>query len=160
MVRSKMLRLAVATVSVAAGVLALAGPAHADEHGMHGHAAASAAAAELPPLRIVSPHAGETVGRVVSVDFETTADLSKLTMGASALGAHLHLELDGAVTMPAYSDLKPVGNGRYRYTFDLPAEPGPRTVKIYWADARHGTIEPSVQSVRVTVSGDQRRTQP
>lgn len=129
--------------------------------GHHGHAAEHkpqaakpARGQELPSLRIVSPKEGARAGRTLSVDFETPADLSKMTMSAKEIGAHLHIDLDGLSLMPAQSDLKPLGANRYRYTFDLPALPGTRVIKVYWSDAAHKTIESTVQQVTVTVVDD------
>lgn len=135
------------------------GADHAKGH--DGHAAESHAPAarpaqpkELPPLRILSPKQGARIGRTLGVEFETRADLSKMTMSAKEIGAHLHLDLDGVSLMPAQSDLKPLGANRYRYIFDLPADPGTRVIKVYWSDAAHKTIESTVQQVTVTVVDD------
>lgn len=122
------------------------------DHAHAQHAAKTAGAPVLPPLRILSPKEGAQIGSAVSVEFETPADLSKMTMSAKEIGAHLHLDLDGQSLMPAQSDLKPLGARRYRYTFDLPASPGKRVIKVYWSDAAHKTIESSVQQVTVTVA--------
>lgn len=139
---------------------AWAGGADHDK-GHHGHAAENhapvakpARAKELPPLRILAPKEGARIGRVLSVEVETRADLSRLTMSAKEIGAHLHIDLDGLSLMPAQSDLKPLGANRYRYTFDLPAGPGTRVIKVYWSDAAHKAIESTVQQVTVTVVDD------
>jgi hypothetical protein len=141
-------------------------PIHAAHAGMHDHSAhddnkAVSKPAEqgaFPSLRILSPKPNEKLGRVITVEFETPADLAKMTMGAGMVGVHLHLDLDGAVMMPASSDLTRTAKDRYRYTFDLPVKPGAHTVKVYWSDGRHQAVEASVQSVRFMVvegqSGD------
>lgn len=129
---------------------------HHPGHGEHAHQAAASnkshGAEKLPPLHIVSPKSGDkVVGRVISVEFETPADLAKMTMDAGVVGVHLHVDLDGTSLMPVSTDLTRTGEGRYRYTFDLPVHPGPHVVKVYWSDAQHKTIEESVKTVRFTV---------
>lgn len=126
-------------------------------HGHDGHAQRPAASnkspgvEKLPPLQIVSPQSGAKVGRIITVEFETPADLAKMTMDAAVIGVHLHVDLDGTSLMPASTDLTRTAVGRYRYTFDLPVHPGPHVVKVYWSDAKHKTIEESVKTVRFTV---------
>lgn len=136
----------------------------ATEDGHHGHGdhAQRPAASnkspgpeKLPPLQIVSPQSGAKIGRVITVEFETPADLAKMTMDAAVIGVHLHVDLDGTALMPASTDLTRTGEGRYRYTFDLPVHPGPHVVKVYWSDAKHKTIEESVKTVRFTVADGQ-----
>lgn len=135
-----------------------AGAATEDGHHGHGSHAQQPAASnksrgpgKLPPLKIVSPQSGGKIGRVIAVEFETPADLAKMTMDAPVIGVHLHVDLDGTALMPASTDLARTGEGRYRYTFDLPVHPGPHVVKVYWSDAKHKTIEESVKTVRFTV---------
>jgi len=120
-------------------------------HPQHDKAPANVSPAALPPIRIVSPQPAARVGPVVTVEFETPADLSKMTMSGAETSIHLHIDMDGVSIMPALADLKRVGTQRYRYTFDLPAQPGERSVAVYWSDARHKTIEASVRRVGVTV---------
>jgi hypothetical protein len=134
---------------------------HAGSDHHHGYAAKRKGAAtqsigaqDLPTLRILSPKDGARVGRTISIEFETPADLSKMTMSAKEIGAHLHIDMDVISLMPAQADFKPLGGNRYRYTFDLPAEPGQRVLKVYWSDAAHKTIEETVQQVTVTVGDD------
>lgn len=134
---------------------------HAGNDHHHGHAAErkwaatkSIRAQDLPTLRILSPKDGARVGRTISIEFETPADLSKMTMSAQEIGAHLHIDMDVISLMPTQADFKPLGGNRYRYTFDLPAEPGKRVLKVYWSDAAHKTIEETVQQVTVTVGDD------
>lgn len=134
-------------------------PISAANAGMHDHSAhddnkAVSKPAEqgaFPSLRILSPKPNDKLGRVITVEFETPADLAKMTMGAGVVGVHLHLDLDGAVLMPSSTDLTRTAKDRYRYTFDLPVKPGTHAIKVYWSDGRHKTIEESVQSVRFTV---------
>lgn len=126
-------------------------------HGGHAakrNAAASIGAQDLPTLRILSPKDGDRVGRTISIEFETPADLSRMTMSAKEIGAHLHIDMDVISLMPMQADLKPLGGNRYRYTFDLPAKPGKRVIRVYWSDAAHRTIEETVQQVTVTVGDD------
>jgi hypothetical protein len=141
-------------------------PIGAANAGMHDHSAHEGSKAvsrpaekgAFPSLRILSPKPNDKLGRVITVEFETPADLAKMTMGAGMVGVHLHLDLDGAVLMPLGKELTRTAKDRYRYTFDLPVKPGAHVVKVYWSDGRHQTIEESVQSVRFTVidgqSGD------
>lgn len=149
----KGMRLAVGAGVLLASLLASFGSAWAGstDHQDHDPAAAKAAAAALPPIRIVSPQPGARVGPVLTVEFETPADLRKMTMSGADTGIHLHIDMDGMSIMPAFDDLKRVGRQRYRYTFDLPAQPGERSVAVYWSDARHKTIDASLRRVGVTV---------
>lgn len=138
---------------------ALAGTAApAPDDAVHGHGShamttmdPATATTELPPLRIVAPAAGARVGPNIVLEFETAADLEKMTMGSTSLGVHLHLDIDGTALMPAMADLKQVGKNRYRYVFDLPAAPGPHVLGVYWSDASHRALEPTRNSVTVTV---------
>ena len=141
-------------------------PISAVNAGMHDHAGHANDKAvskpvekgDFPSLRFLSPKSNDKIGRVITVEFETPADLTKMTMGGGVVGVHLHLDLDGAVMMPTNSELTRTAKDRYRYTFDLPVKPGTHVVKIYWSDSMHKTIEESVQTVRFTVvegqSGD------
>jgi hypothetical protein len=111
----------------------------------------------LPPLRVVSPTSGAVVSGRVIVVFETPADLSKMTMGSEMSGmsamkkrVHLHFDLDRGVTMPAMKHITKVGP--QRYSIDLgPANPGPHTIRAYWADNKTHKPIGAVQTVRVTV---------
>jgi len=140
--------------------LTLAGPAAtAGEHSHSGygskatpHRAVTGVKQMLPAIRIVAPVVGAQVGPDLAVEFDTDADLANMTMGAKAIGVHLHVDIDGTSLMPTMADLKRLGKNRYRYTFDMPAPPGPHLISVYWSDAQHKTIESSVRRVGVTVS--------
>jgi methionine-rich copper-binding protein CopC len=109
-------------------------------------------AAALPPLKIISPAAGATVASPVDVVFETTADLSKLTVGEMTRmqGAHLHADLAGRVTMPEMKQIKVLGEHRYQLGLGK-AGAGKRTIRLYWGDNKtHKPVGP-VQTVSITV---------
>ena len=140
--------------------LTLAGPAAtAAEHSHSGygsksampHRAAAGDKKMLPTIRIVAPVSGAQVGPDLAVDFDTDADLVNMTMGAKAIGVHLHVDIDGTSLMPTLADLKRLGKNRYRYAFDMPAAPGPHLISVYWSDAQHKTIESTMRRVGVTV---------
>jgi methionine-rich copper-binding protein CopC len=115
----------------------------------------------LPPLKIISPANGATVSSPVLLVFETTADLSKMTMGATGSGdmpnmqgskpmTHLHADLDKRVMMPAMKQIKMLGE--HRYQLDLgSAGPGKHTVRLYWADNKTHKTMGMVHSVSITV---------
>jgi|JI10StandDraft_1071094.scaffolds.fasta_scaffold13531_3 hypothetical protein len=122
-------------------------------HGSHAETTKHPASAPTrqPSLRIVAPGNDARVGPDVVLEFETTADLAKMTMGSAPVGVHLHPDIDGSALMPALADLKRVGKNRYRYAFELPAAPGPHVLSVYWSDASHKTLESTRNSVSVTV---------
>lgn len=145
-----------ATVCVAASPTFAGGQAdpHAGHHHHQGHGQQAAAgqpagATEVPALRILFPEAGAKVGTSLAVVFETPGDLSRLTMSAAAVGTHLHIEADGISLMPVENQLIRLGGNRYVFVFDLPVEPGERTIRVYWSDGMHRTIDASMQSVKV-----------
>ena len=115
---------------------------------------ASVAPALLPSLKILMPENGATVGTHLAVVFQTPADLSKMTMGAPMLGAHLHIEAQDVSMMPSREQLVRLGEDRYLFLFDLPAKPGKNTLRVYWSDAQHRTIADTVQQITVTVARD------
>jgi len=115
---------------------------------------ASEAPAQLPPLKILMPENGATVGSHLAVVFQTPADLSKMTIGAPVPGMHLHIEAQDVSMMPSQEQLVRLGEDRYLFLFDLPAKPGKNTLRIYWADAQHRTIADTVQQITVTVARD------
>ena len=115
---------------------------------------ASGASAQLPPLKILMPENGATVGSQMAVVFQTPADLSKMTMGAPVPGVHLHIEAQDVSMMPSRDQLVRLGEDRYLFLFELPAKPGKNTLRVYWADAQHRTVADSVQQITVTVAGD------
>ncbi len=128
-------------------------------HDAHHHPPQSASSAAvdakaLPRIKIVAPAEGAKVKPSVAVEFETTADLSKMTMGGHDVGIHLHVDIDGTSLMPSASQLSKVGAQRYRFVFDLPAAPGKHVISVYWSDARHRTIESTVQRRQVVVVGE------
>jgi len=63
--------------------------------------------AQLPPLTILMPENGATVGTRLAVVFRTPADLSKMAMGTPAPGAHLHIEAQDASVMPEPRTARP-----------------------------------------------------
>lgn len=108
---------------------------------------------ELPPLRILSPANGATVSSPVVVVFETSADLSKMTMGAHMMeetAPHLHIDLDKRITMPTMKQLTKVSAHRYRFRFGK-VTPGPHAIRIYWADAEAHKLMGPVKSITIRV---------
>ena len=136
-----------------AGSVAMAGePVHGGHDGMvMSEGTMPMAAQRLPAIRIVSPVDGARVDPNIAVVFETAADLSKMTMGAKDVSAHLHVVIDGTTLMPMMEDLVRLGRQRYKYVFDLPAAPGKHTISVYWSDARHKPIAATIHKVNVTV---------
>lgn len=121
------------------------------EHHHHGGTANVVRAETVSPIEILMPGNNDVVGRQLAVVITTPADLDVMTMGAGKVGVHLHLEIDGVSLMPTRQQLVDLGSNRYVFLFDLPAKPGPNTVKVFWADAEHKIIESSVRSVLVNV---------
>jgi hypothetical protein len=130
------------------------------EHMHHQHPGAdmtpnaSEAPALLPPLKILMPENGATVGTQLAVIFQTPADLGKMTMGAPVPGTHLHIDTQDVSMMPSREQLVRLGEDRYLFLFDLPAKPGKNTLRVYWSDAQHRTIADTVQQITVTVARD------
>lgn len=124
-----------------------------DHHAHHSKPSAGAAAAAdaAPPLRILLPGNGAKVGTQLAVVFETPGDLGRLTMSAPVVGTHLHIETEGVSLMPTADQLIALGGGRYLFVFDLPVAPGERTLRVYWSDGMHRTIDASMQTVKLTV---------
>ena len=154
-IRSKRPAAAVAALTLAAlfapAALAQSGHEHMQHEHMHmGHGAASAPA-EVPPLKILMPRDGDTVGSRLAIVFETPADLVKMTMGHQMAGTHLHVEAGDTALMPSQEQLIRLGQNRYLFLFDLPVQAGRRELRVSWADANHETIASSVQKVTVTV---------
>jgi copper resistance protein C len=112
----------------------------------------------LPPLALVSPANHATLKNPVAVVIETPADIKAMTMGGmgqmsgmSGPGAHLHILVDGVVTMPSSDQLTPVGNHRYQYAL-APLSAGTHTIKVFWADNKtHQAIGP-VHAATCTVT--------
>lgn len=140
-------------MSVAMAAAAMAARAQHEHHGHHHVGAATDApiAVDAPPLEILMPQDGDTVGSQVGVIFNTPGDLDEMTMSAAKIGVHLHVDLEGLSLMPTRQQLIDLGGNRYLFLFDLPARPGRNTIKVYWSDALHRTIESTVRSVTVTV---------
>jgi hypothetical protein len=135
--------------------------AQSDMEHMHHHHAdaetmpkAGGAPARLPPLKILMPENGATIGTRMAIVIQTPADLSKMTMGAPVMGTHLHIEARDVSMMPSREQLVRLGPDRYVFLFDVPAKPGENTLRVYWADAQHRTVPDSVQQVTVTVARD------
>lgn len=130
----------------------------ADPHAGHQHGATTArvpADASVPPLAIVMPENGAVVGSQLAVIFQTPADMAVMTMGSSGkVGTHLHIDTEGVSLMPTMKQLIRLGNDRYLFVFDLPARPGKKTLRVYWSDAQHRTVESSMSKVTVQVRAD------
>jgi hypothetical protein len=136
------------------GLLAqISARAQTPEHHHHDNSEPStdASAEATSPLKILMPENGDVVGATLGVIFQTQADPALMAMGSGAPRAHLHIEIAGKALMPTQRQLVSLGGGRYFFGFDLPATPGPNTIKVYWADKQHRTIVDSVQEVHVTV---------
>jgi len=143
--------------SASLGAYAGGDKAH-DHHSHHqGHAqhstdgAAGKGATEVPPLRILFPEAGAKVGTQLAVVFETPGEMARLTMSAPEVGTHLHIETDGISLMPGEDQLIRLGGNRYVFVFDLPVKAGEHSLRVYWSDGMHRTIDSSMQTVKVTV---------
>ncbi len=137
---------------------------HAHDHHAHhqGHAqhsadgAAGKGATEVPPLRILFPESGAKVGTQLAVVFETPGEMSRLTMSAPVVGTHLHIETDGISLMPGEDQLIRLGGNRYVFVFDLPVKAGERSLRVYWSDGMHRTIDSSMQTVKIFVEEEVR----
>ncbi len=137
----------------------VAGASAVHAHGAHEHhhqasepdAKTMAAPSEVPSLKIIMPEAGDVVGSQLAVIFETDANLSETTMSAPIIGVHLHVGYDDVSLMPTLQQLIGLGKSRYLYLFDLPAKAGAKTLRVYWSDAQHRTIENTVQEVPVVI---------
>ena len=90
-------------------------------------------------------------GTQLAVVFETPGKMERLTMSAPVVDTHLHIETDGISLMPGEDQLIRLGNHRYVFLFDLPVEPGERSLRVYWSDGMHRTIDASMQTVKVVV---------
>lgn len=143
--------------------IAQAGGDDAHKHHQHHHqmpspqegaVTAAKGATEVPPLRILFPESGAKVGTQLAIVFETPGEMARLTMSAPVVGTHLHIETDGISLMPGEKQLVPLGGNRYVFLFDLPVKAGERSLRVYWSDGMHQTIESSIQSVDVTVVDD------
>ena len=55
------------------------------------------------------------------------------------------------IAMTVEDQLIRLGNHRYVFLFDLPVEPGERSLRVYWSDGMHRTIDASMQTVKVVV---------
>src|SRR2546425_293391 len=97
----------------------------------------------LPLLTIVTPKRGAAVQSPVVGVFETPADLSMMTLGehGMATGPHLHVELDGRLTMPTFQQVTRLSPTTYQVTVG-PATRGSHTIRVYWAGKDHKPISP------------------
>ncbi len=143
--------------------IAHAGGDDAHKHHQHHHQMSASqegggpeakGATEVPPLRILFPESGAKVGTQLAVVFETPGEMARLTMSAPVVGTHLHIETDGISLMPGEKQLVRLGGNRYVFLFDLPVKAGERSLRVYWSDGMHQTIESSIQSVDITVVDD------
>jgi methionine-rich copper-binding protein CopC len=115
----------------------------------------------LPPLKLLSPANHATVKNPVAVVIETPGDIKQFTMGKmdsmggmsgmAGLGVHLHILVDGVVTMPTSDQLTALGNHRYRYTL-APLSAGRHTIEVFWADDKTHQPRGAVQAATFTVT--------
>ncbi len=121
--------------------------------GMTGTQAIAPGSMALPPLKIISPTGGATISSPVSIVFETSADVSKMTMGKDSMATqtpHLHVDIDKRIDMPAMNQIVRLGANRYRYHLGSVAV-GPHTIRVHWAETKtHKPMGP-VQTAAVTV---------
>lgn len=114
-----------------------------------------------PPLRLIAPVNHATAKNPVALVIETPGDIKQMTMGGTGHmsgmsgmagpGVHLHILVDGVVTMPTSDQLTFLGNHRYQCTL-APLSAGSHTVKVFWADNKtHQAIGP-VQAATCTVT--------
>ena len=145
-----------AFLAVLAALQAVAQPSQDQTHPQHasGERIPSAGEAQLPPLKILMPENGATVGTQLALVFQTPADLSKMMMDTAASGTHLHIDALDVSVMPSRQQLVRLGEDRYLFLFDLPAKPGKNTLRIYWSDGQHETMASTVQQITVTVAPD------
>lgn len=146
-----LIRLAVVVVLCQAAALQAGQTAPAATSPAAAALAARAAVSQYPALRIVSPKKEARIGPIITLEFETRADLSKMTMSANEVGMHLHIGIDDTSLMPEMQDLKRIARNRYRYVFDVPAEPGAHVLSVYWADANNRSIESTLRRRHVIV---------
>lgn len=117
----------------------------------------------LPTLQLVAPMNHSTVTNPVAVVIETPGDIKELTLGGgmsgmqmstgsmAGPGAHLHILVDGVMTMPSSDQLTAAGNQRYQYVL-APLSPGTHTVSVSWADNKtHAPVGP-VDTATFTVT--------
>ncbi len=152
--RLRLLYVLSALAGLAAPAVAQSNKEHIHREHVGGHMVQGVAEAhtQLPPLKILLPDDGATVGPQLAVVFQTAADLGKLTMDAAAPGTHLHIEAQDISVMPSREQLVRLGEDRYLFLFDLPSKPGKSVLRIYWSDAQHETIANTVQQITVTVA--------
>ena len=143
-----------AFLAVLAASQAVAQSNQQQTHPQHTSGERMPSGAPLPPLKILMPENGATVGTQLALVFQTPADLSKMMMGAAALGTHLHIEAQDVSVMPSRQQLVRLGEDRYLFLFDLPAKPGKNMLRIYWSDGQHEPIASTVQQITVTVAPD------
>jgi copper resistance protein C len=115
----------------------------------------------LPVLKLITPADHATLKNPVAVVVETPGDIKQLTMGdmgqtsgmssMAGPGVHLHILVDGIVTMPTSDQLTALGNHRYQYTL-APLSVGTHTVKVFWADNKTHQAMGPVQAATCTVS--------
>jgi hypothetical protein len=143
-----------ALVAVLAASQAVAQAIKEQTHHQHasGERMLSAGEAQLPPLKILMPENGATVGTQLALVFQTPADLSTMTMVAP--GTHLHIDAQDVSVMPTREQLVRLGEDRYLFLFDVPAKPGKNTLRIFWSDGQHKPIESTVQQITLTVVPD------
>jgi hypothetical protein len=141
-------------VAVLATSQAVAQSNQEQTHPQHSSGERMPSEAQLPPLKILMPENGATVGTQLALVFQTPADLSKLMKGDAASGTHLHIDAQDVSMMPSRQQLVRLGEDRYLFLFDLPAKPGENTLRIYWSDGQHEPIASTVQQITVTVAPD------
>ncbi len=120
------------------------------------------AGSSLPALSLVAPADHSTVKNPVAIVVQTPGDIKSLTMGGTGhmsgmgsmggQGVHLHIIVDGVVTMPTSDQLTAAGSQRYQYVL-APLSSGTHTVKVFWADNKtHEPMGP-VHAATFTVTG-------
>jgi hypothetical protein len=89
-----------------------------------------------PAVRLLEPAPGTALTGPLAVVFELDGELRQMSSGWGVEGYHLHLQLDGLELMPAPGDITELPDKGYRWTVGR-LEPGPHTLKLFWADASH-----------------------
>jgi len=98
------------------------------------------AAKPAPPITILEPADGDTVGTDITLVFETPAPLRLTPSGWLAGRLHVHANVNGVELMPAAADMEEVGKNRFAWRL-LPQRPGPATIRMEWATPDHRAVE-------------------
>lgn len=120
-----------------------------------GTAMGSSGTSAPPSLQLVAPLDHSMVKNPVAVVIETNGDIKELTMGSmggmGGPGVHLHIVVDGVVTMPSSDQLTPAGSHRWQYLL-APLSRGTHTVKVLWAHNQTHTPASPEYSATFTVT--------